>query len=96
MMSEGYGSGAEAIWARRLILHIIHALAASGWHVLVSADLTKKSYDKDSIIFKSGPPIQRNMFCVSFNESDKIRIIDSPHDQILEAFKTVVAVCSHT
>lgn len=62
---------------------------------MVSADLTKKQYDKDSIFFKSGPPIQRNMFCISFNESDKIRMIDSPNEQVLESFKTVVAVSLH-
>lgn len=92
MINIGYGSGSEAVWSRRLIVHVLHGLAAIGWHVLVSADLTKKQYDKDSIFFKSGPPLQRYMFAVSFNESDKIRIIDAPNETVLEAFKTVVAV----
>lgn len=59
----------------------------------MSADLTKKQYDKDSIFFKTGPPLQRYFFPITFNESDKVRIIDSPSAEVTEAFKTVVAVC---
>jgi hypothetical protein len=88
----GYGSGAEAIPCRRLIIHILHALAAIGWHIHISADLTKKQWDKDSLFFKSGPPLQRYFFSITFNESDKVRIIDSPSETVTEAFKTVVAV----
>jgi hypothetical protein len=58
----------------------------------MSADLTKKQYDKDSVFFKTGPPLQRFFFSITFNESDKVRIIDSPSEQVTEAFKTVVAV----
>jgi hypothetical protein len=74
----GYGQGSEAIPARRLIVHILHALAAVGWHIYMSVDLSKKTLDKDSLFFKSGPPLQRYFFSISFNESDKVRIIDSP------------------
>jgi hypothetical protein len=91
----GYGSGAEAIPCRRLIIHILHALAAVGWHIHISADLTKKQWDKDSLFFKSGPPLQRYFFSITFNESDKVRIIDSPSETVTEAFKTVVAVRPH-
>jgi len=58
----------------------------------MSVDLSKKTYDKDSLFFKSGPPLQRYFFSISFNESDKVRIIDSPNETVLEAFKTVVQV----
>lgn len=88
----GYGQGSEAIPARRLVVHIIHALSAVGWHIHMSVDLSKKTYDKDSLFFKSGPPLQRYFFSISFNESDKVRIIDSPNETVLEAFKTVVQV----
>jgi len=91
----GYGSGSEAIPCRRLIIHILHALAAIGWHIHMSADLTKKQYDKDSLFFKSGPPLQRYFFSITFNESDKVRIIDSPSETVTEAFKAVVAVGPH-
>jgi hypothetical protein len=58
----------------------------------MSVDLSKKTLDKDSLFFKSGPPLQRYFFSISFNESDKVRIIDSPNETVTEAFKTVVQV----
>jgi len=84
------GQGAEAIPARRLLIHILHALASIGWHLHVSADLSKKEWDKDSLFFKRGPPVQRYFFSITFNEGDKIRMIDHPNQEVLEAFKGAV------
>ncbi|WVQ72527.1 hypothetical protein IAR50_002084 [Cryptococcus sp. DSM 104548] len=82
---SGYMS--EAIQARRLLIHIFHALSAVGWDLHMSVDLTKKRYDKDSIIFrKTTPPREKFFFCVSFNEGDKVRIIDPPNDVVRDAF----------
>ena len=73
-------------------MHVLHALASTGWHLLVSSDLSKKTMDKDSLFFRSGPPVQRYFFSVSFNESDKIRLIDSPNQEVTAAFLQCVQV----
>ena len=88
----GRGYGPEAIVARRLMCHMLHALAISGWHLAFSTDLCKKSWDKDTLYFKPGPPRQRYFFSVSFNEFDKIRLIDSPNPDVTTAFQAAVSV----
>lgn len=92
LTEEGYGYGAEAVPARRLVVHVLHALAAVGWHLHATADLSKKSYDKDTLIFQQGQPRQRYFFSMSFNESDKIRIIDAPSPAVTQAFQQAVEV----
>ncbi|ORX36809.1 hypothetical protein BD324DRAFT_627226 [Kockovaella imperatae] len=80
-----YGRGDEGTHSRRLVAGILYELCVRGWHLLVSAGLTKKEWDKDTLMFKAGPPVQRYIFPLSFHESDKIRIIDSPNLQVTQA-----------
>lgn len=82
----------EAVPARRLVAHILHALSNIGWHLAFATDMSKKGWDKDTLFFKPGPPQQRYFFPVSFNESDKIRLIDSPTQQVTTAFQAAVSV----
>ncbi|BEJ12091.1 hypothetical protein CspHIS471_0205510 [Cutaneotrichosporon sp. HIS471] len=66
-------------------------MSNAGWHLAASTDLSKKSWDKDSLMFRAGPPAHRIIFAVTFNETDKIRIIDPPNESIQKAFiQTVV------
>lgn len=88
----GHGYGAEAVPARRLVAHVLHAMAAVGWHLHATVDLSKKSYDKDTLIFQQGQPRQRYFFSISFNQSDKIRIIDPPNPAVTQAFRLAVQV----
>lgn len=46
---------------------MLHALAAIGWHLAFSTDLSKKGWDKDTLMFKPGPPVQKYFFAISFN-----------------------------
>ncbi|BEI81232.1 hypothetical protein CcaverHIS002_0203920 [Cutaneotrichosporon cavernicola] len=86
-----FGQGREAVPAKRLMIHILHAMANAGWHLAASTDLSKKNWDKDSLMFRAGPPAHRIMFAVTFNETDKIRIIDPPNESVQQAFiQTVV------
>lgn len=91
-LPAGYGQGSEAVPSRRLVAHVLHALGNAGWHLAVAADLSKKGWDKDTLFFKPGPPRQRYFFSVSFNESDKVRLIDSPNPQVTGAFQAAVSV----
>lgn len=88
----GYGQYSEAVPSRRLMTHLLHCLSVHGWHLSISTDLSKKSYDKDTLFFRHGPPLNRMFFSVSFNEYDKIRIIDPPTEQIKNAFVQAVQV----
>ncbi|WVQ99269.1 hypothetical protein IAU59_006401 [Kwoniella sp. CBS 9459] len=81
-----YGQGAEAVYARRLLCHILHALSTIGWDLHMSCDLSKKGFDKDTLILHSVQPHQKYYFSISFNESDKIRIIDPPDMFVRDAF----------
>ncbi|KAK8864276.1 hypothetical protein IAR55_001522 [Kwoniella newhampshirensis] len=84
------GQGIEAIAARRLLSHILHALSAIGWDLHMSCDLSKKEWDKDTLFLHSVPPRQRYYFSISFNESDKVRIIDPPDMIVQDAFVRAV------
>lgn len=75
-------------------MHILHALAAVGWELVFAADLTKKSYDKDTLFFKAAAPVQRYFFSISFNESDKIRLIDAPDQGVRDGFVDAVTKVS--
>ncbi len=46
----------------------------------------------DTLIFRPGPPVQRYFFAVSFDESDKIRLIDSPNPHVTAKFGEAVKV----
>ncbi|OCF36716.1 hypothetical protein I316_01312 [Kwoniella heveanensis BCC8398] len=81
-----HGQGAEAVYARRLLCHILHALSAIGWDLHMSCDLSKKVWDKDTLILHSVQPHQKYYFSISFNESDKIRIIDPPDGFVRDTF----------
>ncbi|GAA5999705.1 hypothetical protein JCM10207_005873 [Rhodosporidiobolus poonsookiae] len=84
------GFGDEAVHSRRLMAHLLAALASSGWHLAASVDLSKKGYDKDTLLFRSGPAVQRQFFSVSFNQADKVRIIDWPSEVVKNAFDQAV------
>ncbi|KAI9639663.1 uncharacterized protein MKK02DRAFT_39985 [Dioszegia hungarica] len=85
-----FGQGSEAVPSRQLIACVLHALLENGWRLTLSTDLCQKSTGKDTLIFKSVPPVQRTIFPISFNDSDKIRLIDSPHDGVKQAFDTAI------
>lgn len=67
---------------------ILSALYHHGWYLLTSTDISKKQSDTDSLIFKIGIcPLATSFFAVSFNESDKIRLIGAP-DELISAVQT--------
>jgi hypothetical protein len=47
---------------------------------------------QDTLIFKSGPPVQRYIFPLSFNQGDKVRLIDPPNAAVKQAFDMAVRV----
>ena len=54
-------------------------MATKGWNLIQSTDVSKREGDKDSLFFEKGmaDPDAR-LFVVSFNQSNRIRLIDAP------------------
>lgn len=91
-LTPGSGQNMETIASRRLITHLLAALSSTGWHVTMAAELDKKDSSLDSIFFKSGDPLARTFFSVSFSGWDKIRLIDSPNEAVRLRFLRVIQV----
>jgi hypothetical protein len=83
----------DATTSRRLIIDILRALGNVGWHMACSGDLWKREDQAATLLFKYGRRVQRDFYCVSLNERDKVRLIDSPTQRVTEAFKSAIAVC---
>ncbi len=62
---------------------MLSALYNHGWYLLTSTDISKKQFDKDSLIFQQGTrPCQTAFFSISFNEYNKLRLIGIPPELI--------------
>ncbi|CAF4235452.1 unnamed protein product, partial [Adineta steineri] len=78
-----WGQGDDAVPSRILMIHILSALYNKGWYLLTSTHISKKPYDKDSLIFQLGiPPSPTSFFSVSFNDYDKLNLICAPSELI--------------
>ncbi|CAF0959263.1 unnamed protein product [Adineta steineri] len=81
--SPWWGQGDDAVPSRILMIHILSALYNTGWYLLTSTHISKKPYDKDSLIFELGiPPSPTSFFSVSFNDYDKLNLICAPSELI--------------
>lgn len=81
---DGYpwhGNGKQSVMCRRLLTHILRSMAAHGWNLIQAVDMSKKQMDKDSLFFELGKVMdpKADMFSISSNKSDRIRVIDAPH-----------------
>lgn len=90
---KGYpwsGQGVDAIPSRHMMCTILSSLYHSGWQLVAAADVSKKQYDKDTLFFKAAtipPPCM--FFSVSFNEGDKLRLINAPPN-IIHAVRSIL------
>jgi len=78
------GGGGEGVRARRVICQLMKMMAQRGWNLIQAADISKHEHNKDVMFFES--QVQEDekiidstveMFSMSFNRSDCIRIVDS-------------------
>ncbi|RQM12544.1 hypothetical protein B5M09_006845 [Aphanomyces astaci] len=74
------GNGSDATTSRRLMLCILRTLKMHGFHLVTATDMSRSEYDKDTLIFRLLEPssVPPNMFSISLNTSDKLRLIDAP------------------
>ncbi|XP_067025113.1 uncharacterized protein [Acropora muricata] len=75
-----WADGEEAVESRYLILKLMEALQAYGWNPVAAFDSSRKESDKSTLVFRQSQPRQSPFFCISLNESDKLRLINTPED----------------
>jgi len=66
-------------------------MARAGWNLIQSSDVSKKPGDKDTLFFENATPDpDAQIFSISFNMTDRIRVIDAPQfiNYVREAIKT--------
>ncbi|KAI7787402.1 hypothetical protein LA080_016477 [Diaporthe eres] len=73
--------------ARRLIRRMLEALYDMGWVLQAAVDVSKKELDKDSLIFRyqNPPPPPCDWLSISFDWTDKMKIVDAPPGDLTEA-----------
>ncbi|XP_078342440.1 uncharacterized protein LOC144628243 [Oculina patagonica] len=73
-------SGLDAANSRFLVVKLLEAMQANGWSVVAAIDCSKKTQDKNSLLFRQSQPRQSPFFCISLNETDELRLINAPED----------------
>lgn len=72
-----------------LIVNIVYGLAINGWKLLVGCEMSKKRTDIDALFFEQCAPDPSAMvFCVTFNYTDRIRILGA-RPEIIEHFRGI-------
>ncbi|CAF1273142.1 unnamed protein product [Didymodactylos carnosus] len=87
------GSGDEAIRSRKLLTEMLVCMAQYGWNLVQATDVSKKDGDKDTIFFELSkliPTSRPCLFSISFNRTDRIRVIDPPSSDIVAAVKSAI------
>uniref|UniRef100_A0A915K267 Uncharacterized protein n=1 Tax=Romanomermis culicivorax TaxID=13658 RepID=A0A915K267_ROMCU len=85
---KGYpwmANGSETVAARFLVSTILVKVSSIGWPVLTSLDISRRANDKGVFVLRSASGLSLpssipspSYFCVSLNETDKIRLINAP------------------
>ena len=85
------GQMEEAVYAKLLVVGIVYTLAQNGWKLITGCDISKKKNDVDSLFFeRTMPDLAASVFAISFNETDRIRIIGAGA-QLIAHFKQIVS-----
>ncbi|KAF9087566.1 hypothetical protein BGX23_008035 [Mortierella sp. AD031] len=89
--------GSDSITARTLIVSVLRVMAVNGWNMIQAADVSKKEHGKDALFFETIDPAlgtvgpdEVDMFAMSFNSSDKLRIIGNVPLSIVTAVKLAI------
>ncbi|KAH7363432.1 hypothetical protein B0T11DRAFT_329406 [Plectosphaerella cucumerina] len=73
--------------SRVLILRILERLYDRGWVMQAGIDMIRKESDKDTLVMRkqTPPPPPCDWLCVSFDSSDKLKIVGSPPEALSQA-----------
>jgi len=76
-----WGQAEDAVPSRQLMISVLRTLYDLGWILVTSIDISKKEWDKDSLIFRlSSIPPPCEWLSISFNRGDLLRLIEAPED----------------
>lgn len=72
------GQSEQNVAARRLMCALLERLHTLGWVMTLSTDISKKSTDKDALLFRyqNPPPAACEWASIGFSKWDRIRFID--------------------
>ncbi|KAI1344815.1 hypothetical protein F5Y15DRAFT_363703 [Xylariaceae sp. FL0016] len=74
----------DSVTSRRLMNRLLAVLFDAGWTLQVSADVSRKQRDTDTLLFRKqlASPQQCDWLCIAFSRGDRLRLIDAPADLI--------------
>lgn len=75
-----WADGTDSVQSRLLVAKIFESLMSLGWLIKSTIDCSRKDNDKNSLYFERCHPITASVSVLSFNESDKLRIINCPKE----------------
>jgi len=79
----------EAIQTRYLMIQILENLLEKGFRVQTAISPSSRLVNKGLIIFRKGIPTHLTVICISFDENDRIRILNSP-DEFNNCVRSVI------
>jgi hypothetical protein len=82
-------NGFEAVTSRKLINDLLNLLAYAGWNLYATCDLCKRVDSKSTFFFRSNLIKSSSNVCVSLNECNKIRLINSNYS-LIQQVKNVI------
>ncbi|KAE8441805.1 hypothetical protein EG329_004258 [Mollisiaceae sp. DMI_Dod_QoI] len=87
-----YGQSSDTVISRILIREMLAYLFRIGWILHASTDVSKKELDKDTLFFRKQqvPPPVSDFISISFNMSDRLRLIGAP-PKLVQAVKETLA-----
>ncbi|PSN70670.1 hypothetical protein BS50DRAFT_570199 [Corynespora cassiicola Philippines] len=72
------GGNEESLEAARLMNGFLRTLHSQGWILALSTDVTKKMYDKDTLLFRHQSPLpaESDWCSIVFSKTDRLRLVD--------------------
>lgn len=85
------GQGPDAIPSRIVMRGIFAYLFSIGWILHASTDISKKEFDKDTLIFRKQqtPPPESEWISISFNQRDRLRLIGA-NTELIASFRELL------
>jgi hypothetical protein len=92
---SGSGTGSDSIPAIIMIRELLAHLYSRGWILTAATDISKKEFDKDTLIFRKQPVLPPvSWLGISFVAGDKIRLVGAPQSLVV-AFRSLLQSTRH-
>lgn len=83
----------DGVKSRKVLVSLIKCMAQNGWNIIQATDTSRRD-DNDAMFFEcSQPDPEVDLFALSFNGDDRIRLIDAP-DVMQKVLRQAVLVHS--